>query len=171
MLAVESVFEDPKPMSAMYTNGIPGYISRRKKRKPHDVIPMHMRHKKIIEPGLPGAVILHHLLPQTAQTGTHIAHCVVFTTHDFHACRVAAVTMPDGKIQLPVDKLLESGFAIESSAVRLSQGLFDSLPGVFAFRRYRKGSSRSPEPYLHRSSKKFTPLGIGESLFIPVRRG
>src|SRR5262247_2505745 len=119
MLAVESVFENRKLMSAMYTNGIPGYISRRKKRKPHDVIPMHMRHKKIIELGLAGAVILHHLLPQTAQAGTHIAHCVVFTTHDFHACSVAAVTMPGGKIQLPVDKLLDSRFAIELPAVRL----------------------------------------------------
>src|SRR5215510_11382600 len=119
MLAVEGLFEDPKLMSAMYTNSIPGYISRRKKRKPHDVIPMHMRHKKIIELGLPVAVILHHLLPQTAQTGTHIAHCVVFTTHDCHACSVAAVTMPDGKIQLAVDKLLDSRFAIELPAVRL----------------------------------------------------
>src|SRR5262245_6400358 len=119
MQAVEGLCEDRTLMSAMYTNSSPGYISRRKKRKPHDVIPMHMRHKKIIALGLPVAVILHHLLLQTAQTGTHIAHCVVFTTHDFHACSVAAVTMPDGKIQLPVDKLLDSCFAIETSAVRL----------------------------------------------------
>src|SRR5215813_7051863 len=118
MLAVESVFEDPKLMSAMYTNGIPGYVSRRKKRKPHDVIPMHMRHKKIIELGLARAVILHHLLPQTAQAGTHIAHRVVFAIHDFHACSVAAITMPDGKIQLLIDEPLDSHFAIESPAVR-----------------------------------------------------
>src|SRR5262249_12134980 len=119
MLAVESLFEDPKLMSAMYTNGIPGYISRRKRREHHDVIPMHMRHKKIIKPGRHGAVVLQYLVPQTAHAGTHIAHCVVFTTHDFHACSVAAVTMPDGKIQLPVDKLLDSRFAIELPAVRL----------------------------------------------------
>src|SRR5262245_41474239 len=132
MLAVESLFEDPKLMSVMYTNGILGYISRRKKRKPHDVIPMHMRHKKIIELGLARAVILYHLLAQIAQVVTHVPYCVVFTTYDFHACSVAAVTMPDGKIQLPVDKLLDSRFAIELPAVRLQQGLFDFLPGVFA---------------------------------------
>src|SRR5262245_49820339 len=118
MLAMESLFEDPKLMSAMYTNGIPGYISRRKKRKPHDVIPIDMRHNKMIEPGLPRAVIIHHLLPQPAQSGFHIAHCVVFTPLDVHACIVASVTMPDGKTQLPVDKLLDSRFAIELRAVR-----------------------------------------------------
>src|SRR5215475_14345731 len=119
MLAVESLFENPKLMSAMYTNSIPGYISRRKKWKPHDVIPMHMRHKKIIELGLARAVILHHLLPQTAQAGTHIAHRVVLTIHDFHACGVAAITMPDGKIQLLIDEPLNSRFVIELPAVRL----------------------------------------------------
>src|SRR5215510_15836223 len=118
MLAVESLFEDPKLMSTMYTNGISGYVSRGKKRKPHDVIPMHMRHKKIIELGLAGTVILHDLLSQTAQAGTHIAHREVFTTHDFHARSVAAITMPDGEIQLLVDKLFDSRFAIESPAVR-----------------------------------------------------
>src|SRR4029434_9716177 len=125
MLAVESLFEDRKLMSTMNTNGVPWYVCRRKKWKPHDVIPMHMRHKKIIELGLTRAVILHHLLSQAAQAGTHIAHRVVFTIHDFHARSVAAITMPDGKIQLPVNEPLDSRLAIELPAVRLQQGLFD----------------------------------------------
>ena len=61
--------------------------------------------------------------------------------------------MPDGKIQLRIDEPLDSRFAIELPAVRLEQGLFDFLPDVFASRRYRKGSSRPPKPYPHRSSK------------------
>src|SRR5262245_52057157 len=119
MLAVESLFENPKFMSTMYTNGISWYVSRRKKREPHDVIPMHMRHKKIIELGFTRAVILHHLLPQTAQAGTHITHRVVLVMHYFHARSIAAITMPDRKIQLPIDEPVDSRLAIELPAVRL----------------------------------------------------
>src|SRR4029434_6601720 len=169
MLAVESLFEDRKLMSTMNTNGVPWYVCRRKKWKPHDVISWHMRHKKIIDLGLAWAVILHDLLSETAQAGTHIANRVVFAINDFHARRVTAITMPDGKIQLRIDEPLNSRFAIELPAVRLQQGLFDFLPDVFASRRNRKGSSRPPTPDPHRSSKNNATPRRTQICYIPIR--
>ena len=119
MLALESLFEDDKLMSTMNTDSVPGYVRGRKKREPHDVIPMHMRHKKIIDLWLASAMILHDLLPETAQAGTHIAYRIVFAIHDLHACSVAAITMPDGKIQLLIDESLDGRFAIELPPLRL----------------------------------------------------
>jgi hypothetical protein len=80
---------------------------------------MHMRHKKIIALRLAWAVIVHELLSQTAQAGTHIAYRVAFTVNDFHARRVAAITMSDGEVQLRIDEPLDRRLAIELPTVRL----------------------------------------------------
>src|SRR5882724_1120170 len=85
-------------VTAVNTNCVPGKIGRRKKRKPYNVVPMQMGHKKVIHFWMAGAVLLGDLLPKTAQAGAHVADHVVFAANDFHTGRVAAIAVTGWKI-------------------------------------------------------------------------
>ncbi len=62
MLATKCLFEHGHGMAAVNADGIAGNIGGRKKRKAHDVVPMHMGHKKIVDLRLGRTLFSYDLL-------------------------------------------------------------------------------------------------------------
>src|SRR5438309_266422 len=118
-------------MAPMDANRIARNIGRWKEGEPHDVIPMHVRHEKIIHLGFPRAVLTHDLLSETAQPRAHITHHVLSATHDVHTRGVATVAVPDRESEFLVHEALERRLVVKASTVGLQERLlnFATHPG------------------------------------------
>src|ERR1700752_5220564 len=72
MLALKRFFEHAHRMTAMNANRVSLSIGGREKRKSHDVVPVHVGHKEIINLR-PVAVRARHLFAVAAQARAHVA--------------------------------------------------------------------------------------------------
>src|SRR5215470_17420221 len=125
-------------MTPMNTNGIPWNIGRREKGQPHDVVPMQVRHKKVIHLWLAGTVFVYDLLPQAAQSRAHVTYHVVATADNLDTGRVATVTLADGKSQFRVDEALQRCLTRKTPAICLPQGLPNLVTHFSTAQRHRQ---------------------------------
>src|SRR5215510_13047237 len=152
LLAVKSLLQDRKGMAPMDANRVAGDIGGWKKGEPHEVIPVHMGHEKIIHLGFAWAVLAHDLLPKTPQPRAHITHHVLGAAHDVHTGGVATVAVPDGKSEFLINEALESRLVIKTSAVSLQERLFNFATHSGSGQGDRNGATCSPKTYEHSSS-------------------
>src|SRR5262245_25429377 len=152
LLSVKSLLQDAQGMASMDANRVAGDVSGWKKGEPHEVIPVHMGHEKIIHLGFAWAVLAHDLLPKTPQPRAHITHHVLGATHDVHTRGVATVAVPDRKIEFLINKALDSRVVVKASAIGLQECLLNFATHPGPGQGDRNGATSSPKTYEHSSS-------------------
>src|SRR5215510_11225363 len=164
MLAVKSLLQDREGMASMDANRVAGDVGGWKKGEAHDVIPVHMRHEKIIHLGFPWTVLVHDLLPKPSQPRAHITHHVLGAVHDVHTRGVATVAVPDREIEFLVNEALDSCIVGETSAIGLQERLLNFATYPSPGQGDRNGAAGSPKTYEHSSS------GLAEGVSLALQR-
>src|SRR5215470_16526068 len=152
LLAVQSLLQHWEGMAPMDANGVAGDVGGWEKGEPHDVIPVHMGHEKIIHLGCAWTVLAHDLLSETPQPRAHITHHILGATHDVHTRGVATIAVPDRKIEFLINEALDSRLVIKASAVSLQERLLDFATHSGPGHGDRNGAACSPKTYEHSSS-------------------
>src|SRR5437773_367454 len=103
LLSVKGFLHNREGVTPMDANRVAWNIGGGKKGEPHDMIPMHMGHEKVIHLRFAWTVLAHDLLPETAQPRAHIAYGVLCAAHEVHTGGVAPVAVPDRESEFRVD--------------------------------------------------------------------
>src|SRR5678816_3999705 len=133
----------------MNAYSIAGKVSRWKKWKAHDVVPMHMGHEEIIDLRLPPSMLRQCLFAEAAQSRAHVAECVMIAATDFDTGGIAAVAAAHGKLQFRIDESVERRFVGEFTPIGLEQGAFDFVANGGSIAGCRQRAPRSPKTDAH----------------------
>src|SRR5207253_2530339 len=122
------LLQDRKGMAPMDANRVAGDIGGWKKGEPHEVIPVHVGHEKIIHLGVSWTVLAQDLLSETPQPRAHITHHVLAAAHDVHTGGVATIAVPDRESEFLVNEALDRRIVSKASAVCLQERLLNFAP-------------------------------------------
>ena len=140
-------------VAAVNHDPVTGDIHRCKKREPHDVVPVQVRHKYVISLRRRRSEAGEHVLPERPGAAAHVANDVtarlVIVERDFHTRRVTAKRAGNVKAQLLIDEARDGVFGVERLADRPGECGQQLLADLRRGDRYRDGTPRAPEAKLH----------------------
>src|SRR5258708_39040132 len=126
-------------------------IGRGKERKPHDVVPMQVRHEDVVTGLAARSVPGEQMIAELAHPGAQIAqHVFVTTGCDFHTAGVAAVGAADRKRQFAIDKVLNRCRIRQAASAGSEQGIADFCPHRGLPKRSRQLASSTPKMHPER---------------------
>ena len=104
-------------VTAVDAQAVAGNVGGCKKREPHDVVPMHVRHEDVIRLRRLGAMARQRGFAERSDATAKVAQNVVrFARLDLDARRMAAVGSADVQVQ-PIDVIGDVAISDECTAV------------------------------------------------------
>ena len=131
-------------------------VSRREKRKAHDVIPMQMGHEHMVSLGLAGPETAHHLRPERPHPAAHIAqHMLGPVALDLHATGMPAKGAGSRKTKA-IDEGVDFVRAIQHGPglLRLIQRVKELVAHLPRGQRNRQRAPRAPEVHPHAARRR-----------------